>query len=165
MAVYDDLEGVYTKALALTEESPTGCIEFTGSLDKDGYGRVSVVKGGQPTKIKTHVLSALISEGIEELPRARSGESLVVRHLCNNRRCMNPEHVVIGTQQQNLMDIRLWDFEGSESLGVEYWDTLREIVKEAEGKDLKGLYAVCVKRKIMKTYLNTVLEANKLGCL
>ena len=30
----------------------------------------------------------------------------VVRHLCNNRACINPEHLAIGTQAQNLFDER-----------------------------------------------------------
>jgi hypothetical protein len=31
----------------------------------------------------------------------------VVRHLCNNNHCINPEHLKIGTQAQNLRDQRL----------------------------------------------------------
>ena len=30
----------------------------------------------------------------------------VVRHLCNNRACINPTHLAIGTQAQNLFDQR-----------------------------------------------------------
>ena len=37
-----------------------------------------------------------------EAPRPRS----VVRHLCNNRACINPDHLAIGTQAQNLFDQR-----------------------------------------------------------
>ena len=38
-----------------------------------------------------------------ELPTKRS----VVRHLCNNRLCIHPEHLKVGTQAQNLRDQRL----------------------------------------------------------
>ena len=34
----------------------------------------------------------------------RKGE--VVRHLCNNRACINPEHLKVGSQRQNLNDQR-----------------------------------------------------------
>lgn len=37
-----------------------------------------------------------------EAPRPKS----VVRHLCNNRACINPEHLAVGTQAQNLFDQR-----------------------------------------------------------
>lgn len=37
-----------------------------------------------------------------EAPRQKS----VVRHLCNNRACINPEHLAVGTQAQNLFDQR-----------------------------------------------------------
>nr|WP_319948476.1 HNH endonuclease [uncultured Shimia sp.] len=38
-----------------------------------------------------------------ELPSKRS----VVRHLCNNRLCIHPKHLKVGTQAQNLRDQRL----------------------------------------------------------
>jgi hypothetical protein len=30
----------------------------------------------------------------------------VVRHLCNNRRCLRPDHLQVGTQRENLADQR-----------------------------------------------------------
>ena len=31
----------------------------------------------------------------------------VVRHRCHNRRCINPEHLQLGTQQDNIHDERV----------------------------------------------------------
>ena len=46
----------------------------------------------------------LVAWGLHgELPSKRS----VVRHLCNNRLCIHPEHLKVGTQAQNLRDQRL----------------------------------------------------------
>lgn len=35
------------------------------------------------------------------------GSKSVVRHLCNNRLCIHPEHLKVGTQAQNLNDQQL----------------------------------------------------------
>lgn len=46
----------------------------------------------------------LVAWGLHgELPSKRS----VVRHLCNNRLCIHPEHLKVGTQAQNLRDQQL----------------------------------------------------------
>lgn len=46
----------------------------------------------------------LVAWGLSgELPTKRS----VVRHLCDNRMCISPAHLKIGTQAQNLMDQRI----------------------------------------------------------
>ncbi|WP_089946700.1 HNH endonuclease [Litoreibacter albidus] len=44
----------------------------------------------------------------------------VVRHRCNNRRCINPDHLVAGTQLENIEDDR--DFRAN---GVDFALLLR----------------------------------------
>ena len=34
-------------------------------------------------------------------------DGLVVRHTCDNPRCINPEHLLIGTQMDNIQDMLL----------------------------------------------------------
>lgn len=40
------------------------------------------------------------------LNEIRAGYGDVVRHRCNNRRCINPEHLEIGSRGENLQDER-----------------------------------------------------------
>lgn len=69
------------------------CWIWIGSKTKAGYGIISF--GGKP--ISAHRLSWKIYN--EEI---RS--EVVVRHLCNNAVCVNPDHLAIGTIQDNADD-------------------------------------------------------------
>jgi hypothetical protein len=40
------------------------------------------------------------------LNRVEAGYDDVVRHRCNNRRCINPDHLEIGSRGENLQDER-----------------------------------------------------------
>ncbi len=46
---------------------------------------------------KAHQVSYLIFNG--EIPKG-----LLVRHTCDNPSCVNPKHLIIGTQSDNLLD-------------------------------------------------------------
>jgi hypothetical protein len=69
------------------------CVEFQGYRDKQGYGRAR--KNGKP--IRAHVLAYEEAYGIR-LP------FMIVRHLCNNPSCINPDHLILGTLQDNVAD-------------------------------------------------------------
>ena len=77
--------------LSVTEES--GCIRFTGHLDGEGYGRIMVAR----VKYMAHRLSYYLSNGT--IP-----DGYVVRHKCDNPSCINPEHLEVGTQADNIAD-------------------------------------------------------------
>lgn len=74
-----------------------GCWNWTGSTDKLGYGRMSVGARGMG-HIKAHRVSWLIHYG--EIPAG-----LVVAHACDNPNCVNPKHLLIGSQMANLVDM------------------------------------------------------------
>ncbi len=77
--------------LSVTEES--GCIRFTGHLDGEGYGRIMVAR----VKYMAHRLSYSLNKG--PIP-----DGYVVRHKCDNPSCINPEHLEVGTQADNIAD-------------------------------------------------------------
>ena len=77
--------------LSVAEES--GCIRFTGHLDGEGYGRIMVAR----VKYMAHRLSYSLNKG--PIP-----DGYVVRHKCDNPSCINPEHLEVGTQADNIAD-------------------------------------------------------------
>lgn len=70
-----------------------GCWEWQRALDRDGYGALKV--GGAMKA--THRLSWILHYG--EIP----GE-LCVLHHCDNRKCVRPDHLFLGTRVDNAKD-------------------------------------------------------------
>ena len=77
--------------------SPTasGCWEFRGARCPTGYGRVRVDNSGRTTL--AHRLAWELTHG--EIP-----EGVVVRHRCDNPPCCNPDHLDLGSIQDNSDD-------------------------------------------------------------
>jgi HNH endonuclease len=75
-----------------------GCWLWTGkSVNTKGYGQLGAL-GGKGTKgITAHRLSYTIHKG--EIP-----EGMVVMHSCDNPACVNPDHLSVGTQSQNILE-------------------------------------------------------------
>lgn len=82
------------KNLFLTED---GCYEWTGSVGTDGYGLMSVE--GKTRRV--HRVAASVFFGMD----LRS--DLLVLHHCDNTRCWNPDHLWLGTNDDNMQDRNL----------------------------------------------------------
>jgi predicted XRE-type DNA-binding protein len=78
-------------------EKTDSCWNWTGRLDIGGYGRFS---RGNGHWTKAHRTSYEIYKG--NIPNG-----LIIRHLCHNRKCVNPNHLETGTQKDNVKDMYL----------------------------------------------------------
>jgi hypothetical protein len=78
-----------------TTDRETGCILWAGALTSNGYGKVGTSDGG--TERAHRVVW-------REL-RGPIPDSLCVLHKCDVRRCVNPEHLFLGTKKDNTHDM------------------------------------------------------------
>jgi hypothetical protein len=70
-----------------------GCWPYAGAVGQNGYGRIKV----RGRELLSHRVAYALAYG--EIP-----DGLVVRHLCNNKICCRPDHLALGTHQDNMDD-------------------------------------------------------------
>lgn len=74
-----------------------GCINWTGQIGKHGYGVIS--SGKKPHKpLRAHRVAWELAYGT--IPKG-----LLVCHRCDNKRCVNINHLFLGSHQDNMTDM------------------------------------------------------------
>ena len=77
-----------------------GCWNWTGSKNPEGYGNVGIGsrKNGTHKTAKAHRVSFFVFNGIDP-------DGLDVCHKCDNPSCINPDHLSLGTEKDNVRDM------------------------------------------------------------
>jgi len=77
-------------------EPNSGCWLWEGSVNGQGYGLIwTNEKGGRADR--AHRVSVRLSGRVVN-------DGQVVRHRCDNPFCVNPEHLTVGTTEENVRD-------------------------------------------------------------
>jgi len=91
----NQLKEVESRLLKRRDVDPdTGCWHYIGATTGNGYGYISYV--GSPHY--THRVSAALFLSFD------LGSHLYVLHTCDTPTCFNPDHLFVGTAQDNALD-------------------------------------------------------------
>lgn len=139
------------------------CWEWIGSKDRKGYGKLWESQF-ETRKIKAaHRLSY-------ELHKGSINDHLCVCHKCNNPACVNPDHLYLGTQAENMKDAvdqgrtkksQQWidNQKGSNNPASKVTENqVREIRKIMSTQNYRGLQAeLCRKYGVNKTTIRYIV--------
>lgn len=78
--------------MRVDKDAPNGCWQWLGSQGQKGYAQWHI--GGKTIYVHRYSYNILVGE----IPI-----SLVIDHLCRNRSCVNPGHMELVTQQENIL--------------------------------------------------------------
>lgn len=105
-APYYVTTAVYEKLLQRVRYTAKGCWLWQGPLagGRKGSGRYGVICVPRPKHMEyAHRLSWMYTHQ-RHIPK---GRYVLHRPPCNSKRCVNPEHLYLGTQRDNMRDFRV----------------------------------------------------------
>lgn len=102
------------------------CWEWTGSLTEGGYGQFTVA-------CKTHLVHRFswMLANKRDIPRG-----LCTLHRCDNRKCVRPSHLQLGTQKENIQDAIK-----KGRMGFPGEDNSNAKLSDEQVKEIRGCYA------------------------
>jgi hypothetical protein len=119
---------------------PEDCWDFFAAHDKNMYGRFSVRINGVKTTIRAHRYSFFLRFGF--LPQ----ETSLVCHTCDHPWCVNPNHLFLGSSNDNTQDKVM---KGRQARGVKIANST---LTEKEVREIRELTPSMSKSKLSKLY-------------
>lgn len=95
------------------------CWEWQGNKHWNGYGRIN---WGKNERYWAHRISYMIYKG--PIPYNK-----IVMHTCDNPCCVNPKHLILGTQKDNLHDMAKRGRHGTATLNEESVKVIKWMLK------------------------------------
>jgi hypothetical protein len=125
--------------LLKVKQMETGCHEWTGCLHRDGYGKFY----HEGKQVQAHRVAYEIFKG--------KPEKKWVLHQCDNRKCVNPDHLFLGSAIENIQDMDAKNRRGTkakltfnQSEGIK--KLLSERYKQVEVAKIFGVHQTTISR-------------------
>jgi hypothetical protein len=138
----------------IAENYQTGCWEWTGFKNRDGYGIVH----SKGKLLKAHRI-AYCEANNKTLADIRG---VVVRHKCDNRKCLNPEHLEIGTSADNTMDrhVRDRDAKGSRNGNAKLTESMVKEIRAIYKPRQRGCghKDLAIKYQVSKSLIGQIVQ-------
>ncbi|APU00362.1 hypothetical protein fHeYen301_29 [Yersinia phage fHe-Yen3-01] len=114
---------------------------MTGCIDHGQHGEAAVhgTKWYKDGCVGYHVYSYCMAN--DKDPRSLKGTGIVVRHKCDNPRCINPDHLELGSHSDNMRDrvVRKTGCRGSKQKDAKLSYEIADVIRETVGKSQRAL--------------------------
>lgn len=134
----------------------SACILWKGRTKK-GYG-IIVDKQRQ---YAAHRLAYVLANNLSLQDIA----GLVIRHTCDNPLCVNPEHLIPGTHQDNMDDMRVRgrSTAGSKNPGAILTDEQVSTIRETtiKGDPVNGVRAKALEYDVAKSTISNIINRKR----
>ena len=136
--------GEMERFLKFVSKRESGCWEWTGNRHHQGYGRFR--RGNRI--LKAHRVSYELHKG--DIP-----EGMFVCHSCDNTACVNPDHLWLGTHDQNMDDMvrkgranrdpstKLGERNPAAKLSADDVERIRSLRGKVYQRDVAAEYGIC----------------------
>ena len=124
------------------------CWNWTGCRNDNNYGLI----GYRGERCYAHRMSYIIFKGPIALNK-------IIRHTCDNRHCVNPNHLILGTKYDNSIDSVKRNRQGHQKLNEEAVKVIKWMLK------YKNKYGLASKlARLYGVSANAIYEIKKGRC-